>query len=78
MGLIPLSLGELAQKSGFWPIFSMKTALYRLFEFEARGPKEEHRGRQPLVGYRVVPYVPYDHWLRSIYWLLLLGLGQDG
>ena len=46
MGPVPLPLGELARKSGFWPIFSMKTALYRLFGFEARSPKEEHRVKQ--------------------------------
>ena len=39
MGPVPLPLEELA-RSGVWPIFSMKTALYRLFGFEARSPRK--------------------------------------
>ena len=52
----PITLGGVSpEKVVSLSIFSMKTALYRLFEFEARSPKEEHRGRQALVGFRAAP-----------------------
>ena len=54
-GPSPLTLGGVGPEKWFLANFSRKTALYRLFGFEARSPKEEHRGRQSLAGFGVAP-----------------------
>ena len=55
----PLTLGGVSpEKVVFrtWrPNSKGKTALYRLFGFEARSLKKEHQGRQPLAGFGVAP-----------------------
>ena len=51
----PLTLGGVSPEKVVFGQFLAGKLLYRLFGFEARSPKEEHRGRQSLAGFRAAP-----------------------
>ena len=78
IGPSPLTLGGVSpEKVVSLPLLAGKL-LYRLFGFEARSPKEEHRGRQPLAGFRVHPKCLMTTGYEAYIGSSSLGWGQDG